>query len=91
MGGMQGADGRPAEAGLNGLATASGPPGFSRDPQVAGVAALEFGDDHRSDAEPPGQDLHGWAAERARSVGEFDACLAVQLQGADVEMGEFRD
>jgi hypothetical protein len=88
---MQGADGRPAEAGLNGLATAAWPPGFSRDPQVAGVAALEFGDDHRSDTKPPGEDLHGWAAEPARSVGEFDTRLAVQLQGADVEVGEFRD
>ena len=88
---MQGADGCPAEAGLNRLATAAGSPWLSRDPQVAGVAALEFGDNHRPGAEPPGEDLHARAAERAAFVGEFDTCLAVQMQGADVEAGELGD
>src|SRR5262249_55256253 len=50
---------------------------------------LEFGDDRRPDVEPPGQDLHGRAAQTAGAVGEIDACLAVQVQGADVEPGEF--
>ncbi len=88
---MQGADGRPAEAGLNRLATAPGSPWLSRDPQVAGVAALEFGDDHGPGAEPPGEDLHGRAAERTGFVGEFYPCLAIQMQGAEVEAGELGD
>jgi hypothetical protein len=58
---------------------------------VAWVAALEFGDDCRSGTEPPGQDLHGRIAERAGSVGEFDACFALQMQGADLEPGKFGD
>ena len=91
VGSVEGADGRWREARLDGLAAASGPPGLGRDPQVARIAALEFGDDRRSGTEPPGEDLHGRAAERARAVGEFDACLAVQMQGSDVEAGELGD
>ena len=90
MGGVKGADGRAREARLDRRAAAAGPPGLGRDPQVARIAALELGDDRRPDVEPPGQDLHGRAAQAAGAVGEVDACLAaVQVQGADVEPGEF--
>ena len=91
VGGMEGADGRAGEAGLDGRAAVARPPGLGRDPQVARVAALEIGDDRRTGAEPPGEDLHGRPAERAGAVGELDARFAVQVQGADVEARELGD
>src|SRR5579875_3878634 len=83
VGGVEGADGRRPEAGLDGLAAAAGPAGLDRDPQVTGIAALELGDDRRPDGQPPAEDLHGCLAERARAVRELDARLAVQVQGLD--------
>src|SRR5437016_3057832 len=82
MGGVEGADGRPRKAGFDRRLSAARPPGLSRDPQVARVAALKLCDDRRPDVEPPGQDLRGRAAERAGTVGEIDACLTIQVQGA---------
>ena len=89
MGSVEGADRRARETGLDGRPSAARSPGLGRDPQVAGVAALELGDDRRPDVEPPGQDLHGRAAERAGTLAEIDACLTLQVQGADIEPGEF--
>src|ERR1700746_1192994 len=66
VGGMESADGGTRQGGLDGFATAPGSARLGRDPQVAGVAALEFRDDPRTGAEPPGQDLHGRGTERAR-------------------------
>ena len=91
MGGVEGADSRGRKAGLDGRRSAAGPPGLGRDPQVAGVAALELGDDRRPGVEPAVQDLHGRAAERAGTVAELDARLAVEVQGADLEPGELGD
>src|ERR1700759_2856955 len=91
VGGMESADGRTRQAGLDGFATAPGSAGLGWDPQVAGVAALEFRDDPRPGAKPPGQDLHGRGTERARSIGKFDVCGTLQVQRTDVEPGEFGD
>ena len=89
MGGVEGADSRTRKAGFDGRPSAARPPGLGRDPQVARVAALELGDDRRPDVEPAVQDLHGSAAERTGTVGDIDPCLTVQVQGADIEPGEF--
>src|SRR3984957_801636 len=91
MGGVKGAYGGRREAWLDGLLTAPGPARLGRDPQVARVAALEFGDDGRPGSEPPREDLHGRAAQRDNHVSELDACLAIEVQRADFEPGEFGD
>src|SRR5215467_13497710 len=91
MGGVQGADGRSRDAWLDGRAAAPRAPWLGRDPQVPRVAALEFGDDRGPGGEPTGEDMYGRVAERAGFVAEVDACLVAQVQGADLEVGEFRN
>ena len=91
MGGMEGADSRAVEARLDRRPAAARPAGLGRDPQVAGVAALELGDDLRPGGEPAVEDLHGRAAERARFVPELDARFAVEVQRGDFEPGELGD
>ncbi len=87
--GVQGADGGRADARLGGGNAAPGPAGLGGDPQVARVAALEFGDDRRAGGEPAGEDVHGRLGQRDGLTVDVGARLVpVQVQRADVEVRE---
>ena len=94
MGGVQGAHGGRVDAGLGRRDAAPRSSGLGRDPQVAGVAALELGDERPPGGEPAGQDVHGRPGQRVRLAVEVDASLwayghvAVQVQGAELQVGD---
>ena len=94
MRGVQGADGGRVDAGLGGRDAAPRPSGLGRDPQVAGVAALELGDERAPGGEPAGEDVHGRPGQRVRLAVEVDAGflasghVAVQVQRAELQVGD---
>jgi hypothetical protein len=92
--GVEGAHGGRADAGLGRRDAASRSSRLGRDPQVAGVAALELGDERPPGREPAGEDVHRRPGERERLAVEIDASflapgyIAVQVQRAQLEVGD---
>jgi hypothetical protein len=85
---MERAHGRRGQSRLGGHGAGACPAGLDRDPQVAGVAALQLLDDRRTRGEPPAQHVHGAAAERIRGALEVQVRRRVQVQRADLEVGQ---
>ena len=92
MRGVQGADGGGADAGLGGRDAASRATGLGGDPEVAGVAALELGDQRCAGRQPAGEDVHRGPAERVRLAVDLGAWrVAVQVQRAELQVGYLGD
>lgn len=75
MRGVQGAYGGWVDARLGGRDAAARPTGLGGDPQVAGVTALEVGDDRSPRGQPAGEDVHGRVGERERFAVGFNGGL----------------
>src|ERR1700734_4172004 len=91
VGGVQGPDRGAGESWLHGGLAASGASWLGRDPQVAGVAAFEVGDDDRARVQPPVDDLGGLRAQRVGVGAEVGPRFGFEADVADVEAGEFGD